>query len=184
VMSLKRIMMDFALSPETKSIAGNLYVLLQSTNPTNPIFTERASNFIHRPTRHEFSVFSERGVSSLTSAKTITFETCGNINKGVLETKLVKVAGVISFIIDSERNLVTIRSSNPSSQLLGVFKSIGVPARIQQSETNQDAGYLPEPNETQTSSWLSSIVSWVPTSFSSHSESNSKTFLSRLFSIG
>eukprot|EP01117_Protostelium_nocturnum_P018183 TRINITY_DN7552_c0_g2_i2.p1 TRINITY_DN7552_c0_g2~~TRINITY_DN7552_c0_g2_i2.p1 ORF type:complete len:316 (+),score=132.31 TRINITY_DN7552_c0_g2_i2:140-1087(+) len=124
--------------------------------------------------------------------------------KPQLESKLVSISGVISFIIDAERRRVTIRTSRTDEEIVQSIKDAGMKGSIvspllegdpEDEEDDDTPDYLPEINQSnQKDGWFSSLVSWGSTTVDERKEAQKrneqkKTYMSsrlmgHLFSIG
>jgi len=149
------------------------------------------------------SFFSEK-VAAGPPARTLTIyvKALDSTNKPQIDQQLLTLSGVVSFIVDTQRKRVTVRTTRTEEDVLECLKEtrlkcVVVPANLEgdpAEDQENDPGYLSEPESENGNGWFSSLVSWGSTTVDERKETQrrneqKKTYMSsrlmgHLFSIG
>jgi hypothetical protein len=166
--ALRRVMLDYCASKNSKKFASNVFALLQPHSKT-----EKRDSILKETTNTESSVgigSSER--STKTRAKTLVLHIAQMNNetrKNQVQDRLLEIEGVVSFLLDQQTQKATIRATINVNDLIKALSS-GAPsfkatAQIDNcigGQKENEPDYLPDATETinSSNSWFSSIVSW------------------------
>jgi len=205
VSSVKAVMLSHAADPQCKKMASNVYVNLQSHLEgvnTSSTFGKDVTN-LPSTAGNGLSFFSSQASSCLSKSETITFYITSLNSEEVradIESKLLKIKGVVSFLLDIRSHRATIRSLISAKELHNAMKQNGILNAHLAQEGVESIGkenapqYLADEMETPPSdgsSWYSSIVSWGSSTVDERKESqrrnlkkkdfqNNRNFFSRL----
>jgi armadillo repeat-containing protein 1 len=123
VKSVRKIMLDISADPQAKRIASSIYASLQSHfQPSSSTSSTQAPlrDTTNTPRGSEagtggvgLSIFSQKVSNSLSSAKTHIYYIPSLTNdtaRSQIESKLLQIKGVVSFLLDVKTHRATIRS--------------------------------------------------------------------------
>jgi len=205
VSSVKSIMLSHTVDPQCKKMASNVYASLQSH--LEGVDTSFGRDVTNLPcVGNGLAFFSSQVTSCLSKSETITFYIT-NLNseeaRADIESKLLKIKGIVSFLLDIRTHRATIRSLISSKELHNNMKQNGIlNAHLAQEGVEaigkeNEPQYLPDEVETpsEVNSWYNSIVSWGTSSVDERKESqrrsqkkkdfqNNRGFFNRLYSVG
>jgi len=207
VSSVKAVMLSHSADPTAKKMAGNIYVNLQAH--LEGVNTTSTGGFGRDLTNDRvggtgISFFSSSVSSCLGKSETHTFyipTLTTDETRAELETKLLKIRGVLSFLLDIRTRRATIRSFIASKELQLALKQNGITNAHLVNEGMESLGkenvpeYLPDEVDSSSASWYSSIVSWGTSTVEERKEKQRRTekkkefqtnrnFFSKLYSVG